>query len=268
MTEMERECTGMAYDVGSDNLAVEVDADAVEADTGAQPLGFIAQPRLVEGRREGVRREDALGRVLSKANVIPQDFFDGFLVGLLVMGHILEGRVGRHKECVIGFGAIQQLHDAGGLVYNLGKLGRVLAVLDELVDGQVVVLVLVVVVVAGQDVRELVRKLVAGVLDSVDGAVKRTGQAVGGLSNRRDKCVLGRQSAGPERIVLGLVGIVGVARGEATLLVHAEVGRETRNDDCAGKGRPRCGSESEPHDSRKCPCTRRTSIKLSTVFKR
>jgi hypothetical protein len=69
--------------------------------------------------------------------VIFQDLLDNFIRWLLafMMWDLLECLVGWDKECVIGLGSIQLFDQVRKLVDELSKLGSVLAVIDELIDG-------------------------------------------------------------------------------------------------------------------------------------
>lgn len=84
----------------------------------------------------------AAGGVQAQPDVVFQHGLDKLLAGLLVFGDVLEGAVDGHEERVVGLGAVEQLHDVLVLVHELGELGRVLALADELVDGLVRLLVM------------------------------------------------------------------------------------------------------------------------------
>ena len=71
--------------------------------------------------------------------MVPQHGLDELLAGLLVavVGQVGEGGIDGHEQRVVGLGAVQQLDDVVVLVDQLGEVGRVLALLDQLVDGVV-----------------------------------------------------------------------------------------------------------------------------------
>lgn len=84
-----------------------------------------------------MRKQHPSSRVQAQPNVVLQHGLDKLLGRLLVVGDVLEGRVHGHKQRVVGRGAVEQLHDILVLVDQLGELGRVLTLADELVDGLV-----------------------------------------------------------------------------------------------------------------------------------
>lgn len=79
--------------------------------------------------------------------MVGEDFLDEFFGWLLVsLGDLLKRLVGRSKECIVCSCSIQSFNKVWILVDEFGKLGSVLALGDELVNGQVGLVVIVVAV--------------------------------------------------------------------------------------------------------------------------
>jgi hypothetical protein len=99
--------------------------------------------RLEQGG-DGVGVEDAAGGVEVRADVVEEDVLEDFLGGLLVvLGNLLEGRVGGGKDGVVCLCAVERLDEVGVFVDELGELGSVVALVNELnVVSRLMVLVL------------------------------------------------------------------------------------------------------------------------------
>jgi hypothetical protein len=55
----------------------------------------------------------------------------------VVLGDLVKRLVRRHKEGHVVLRAVQRRHDVRVLVHDLGEPGRILGLVDELVDGEV-----------------------------------------------------------------------------------------------------------------------------------
>jgi hypothetical protein len=75
------------------------------------------------------------------------------VVAVAMVGDTLKGAVRGHKQGVVVLCVVEQLLDLVVLVDQLGKLGRVLALLDQLVDGLVRVAMVTVSAMRGMGMR-------------------------------------------------------------------------------------------------------------------
>lgn len=126
-----------AYNVDDNNLAIKVDSDAVEADACSESLRVTAQPWLVQRRGKGVREEDPSSRVLAKAKVVVEHALDKFMAGLVVVGDVIKGLINGCKEGVVCVGVVEKLAKLVVFADQLEKLGGLVALLEDLPDGQV-----------------------------------------------------------------------------------------------------------------------------------
>jgi hypothetical protein len=133
-----------AEDVDGDDAGVEVDRRALERDAHSEALVVAELLGRLEQGGDGVGVEDAAGGIEVRADVVEEDVLEDFLGGLLVvLGNLLEGRVGGGEDGVVCLCAVERLDEVGVLVDELGELGGVVALVDELnVVSRLMVLVL------------------------------------------------------------------------------------------------------------------------------
>lgn len=125
-------------DVDGDDARVEVEGEAFEAELVAQTLWAVAEFFLLEEGGDGARSEDTTGRVEVTRDVVEEDVFDELLGGLVAMlGNSVKGFVCRGKDSEVGGGTIEQLDQVIVFRDQLGEFGRVFALGDEFVHGQV-----------------------------------------------------------------------------------------------------------------------------------
>jgi hypothetical protein len=133
-----------AEDVDGDDAGVEVDRRALERDAHSEALVVAELVGRLEQGGDGVGVEDAAGGIEVRADVVEEDVLEDFLGGLLVvLGNLLEGRVGGGEDGVVCLCAVERLDEVGVFVDELGELGGVVALVDELnVVSRLMVLVL------------------------------------------------------------------------------------------------------------------------------
>jgi hypothetical protein len=133
-----------AEDVDGHDAGVEVDGRALERDAHSEALVVAELLGRLEQGGDGVGVEDAAGGVEVRADVVEEDVLEDFLGGLLVvLGNLLEGRVGGGKDGVVCLCAVERLDEVGVFVDELGELGSVVALVNELnVVSRLMVLVL------------------------------------------------------------------------------------------------------------------------------
>lgn len=125
-------------DVDGDDTAVEIDGNAPQANLSGQTLRLATEGLLLEKGGEGLFVEDATSRVDAGNDVVSKDLADGLLVGLgSILRDLAEGVVCRSEDSEVGLGAVENLDELLILADQLSKLGGVLGLADELVDGVV-----------------------------------------------------------------------------------------------------------------------------------
>ena len=116
--------------------------------------------------------EYATSRIQVVGDMVQQDVLQDFLGRLVVMlGNLLKGLVCGGKDCVVGLGAVKRLHNVVELIDPLCKLCSVFALVDELVDRAVRLLVVWRVVRSAMVWRSVMRRMI-GVLEVNDAVVK------------------------------------------------------------------------------------------------
>ena len=130
----------MTYNVNSDNTAVEVQGQTPEANLDGQSLWLwlVGEVFTLEEGWDGVCDKNTAGWEELWREVVSKDGLKLFLGWLwCVLRDLLESAVGGSEDSVIGLGAVQSLNQVRVVVQELSKLGGVLGLGDELVDGLV-----------------------------------------------------------------------------------------------------------------------------------
>ena len=212
--EMTREDVWVEVEVGDERE----DGGAGDADA----LGVVAAERVgVEGRGDGEGVVQAAEGVDAWGDVVLEERKEEAFAGLLVLGRVfvvrvvavavvavvaveeaLKGAVGRDEEGVVVLCVAEQFLDLVVLVDQRGKLGRVVALLDQLVDGLVRGRVVVSSVrrAMGRAVRRMRMVLVVILLAGVnqgDPAVERALDALGDVVFERREDAVGIRATSP-----------------------------------------------------------------------
>ena len=128
------------YDIDGDNAAVEVQGETSEVDLDGQSLGLwsVRKVLTLEKSWNGMSDQDTAGGVELWGNVVLEESLELLLRWLRrVLGDLLECTVGWSKDGVVGLGTVQCLNQIRVVIDELGKLGGVLGLGDELVDSLV-----------------------------------------------------------------------------------------------------------------------------------
>ena len=96
------------YEIRGDDFGVEVEFHPEQPHAGPQSLRLAAQADGVRSSGDGLRSQDAAGRVQAQTNVILEQKLDEVSVWRLVavVRHVGKGRVNRDEESVVGLGAV------------------------------------------------------------------------------------------------------------------------------------------------------------------
>jgi hypothetical protein len=120
-------------DVDGDEACVKVDRWALKRDTDGEAL---CVPKVLGGRVErgnGVAMEYAAGGVEVVDDVIEEDILEHFLRGVAaVLGNLLESCIRGSKDGIVRLCAVQELDEIVIFVNELGELGSIFALADEL----------------------------------------------------------------------------------------------------------------------------------------
>lgn len=130
------------HDVGVSHTAVAVDEQAGPAKLDCEALGCLrrhfTQKGSIQKSRNRVGSENTAGWIERGCNVVCKHFGKNFLGWLVaVIWDLLKGLVCRNKDSAVDLGRVQQLHNLIKLIYKLGKLGCILAFVNQLIHGQV-----------------------------------------------------------------------------------------------------------------------------------
>ena len=128
------------YDVDSNDTAVEVQTQTLEADLDSQSLWLwlVREMLALEKGWDSVGDKDTASWVEFWRNMVSENSLE-LLLGWLwcVLRDLLEGTVSRRKDGVVGLSSVQSLNQVRVVVDELGKLGRVLGLGNELVHSVV-----------------------------------------------------------------------------------------------------------------------------------
>ena len=136
----------MIYDVNGDDAGIEVDGQALQADVGADALRTDAHGINGQSGGYGVCNQDLAGWIVLWRDVVEQNVLQELLGWLRsLVRDFIESTVYWGKNGVIGDGPIEKDDKIGIFVDGSSKLGGVFAGRDQLVNGLVGLVVMMIV---------------------------------------------------------------------------------------------------------------------------